>query len=101
MIRVIKNMFKPFAQWILNNGARQGDIALERMLSLDTKLDSDVYLSDGLTFVVYSAIGGKVIKFSTYDVGQNITMSKLYIVTDKEDLGVEIGQIITRESLSR
>jgi hypothetical protein len=97
MIRVIKNMFKPFAQWILNNGARQTDIALESFCHVR----QDFALGDGLTFVVYSAIGGKVIQFSTYDVGQDRTMRKLYIVTSKEDLGAEIGQIITRESLSR
>jgi hypothetical protein len=57
--------------------------------------------TNGMNFVVYNAIGGKVIQFTTYDVVRDRGYSNLYIVTDKEDLGEELGQIITKESLSR
>lgn len=56
---------------------------------------------NGMNFIVYGAIGGKVVQFSTYDPVRDRGFSNLYIVTDKEDLGEEIGQIITKESLSR
>ena len=55
----------------------------------------------GMNFVVYNAIGGKVIQIHSYDVNTDKSHSTLYIITDKEDLGEEIGQIITKESLSR
>ncbi len=57
--------------------------------------------TNGMNFVVYNAIGGKVIQFTTYDVVRDRAYSNLYIVTDKEELGEELGQIITKESLSR
>lgn len=57
--------------------------------------------TNGMNFVVYNAIGGKVIQFTTYDPIRDRGFSNLYIVTDKEDLGEELGQIITKESLSR
>jgi len=57
--------------------------------------------NNGMNFTVYSAIGGKVIQFATYDPVRDRGFSNLYIVTDKEDLGEELGQIITKESLSR
>jgi hypothetical protein len=57
--------------------------------------------NNGMNFTVYGAIGGKVIQFTTYDPVRDKGYSCLYIVTDKEDLGEEIGQIITKESLSR
>lgn len=57
--------------------------------------------TNGMNFVVYNAIGGKVIQFTTYDPVRDRGYSNLYIVTDKEELGEELGQIITKESLSR
>jgi len=57
--------------------------------------------NNGMNFTVYNAIGGKVIQFATYDPVRDRGFSNLYIVTDKEDLGEELGQIITKESLSR
>ena len=55
----------------------------------------------GLNFTVYSATGGKVIQIRTYNPSSDVGRSTLYVVTDKEDLGQEIGHIITVESLSR
>lgn len=57
--------------------------------------------NNGMNFTVYSAIGGKVIQFTTYDPIRDKGYSNLYIVTDREELGEELGQIITKESLSR
>ncbi len=54
----------------------------------------------GMNFTVFSASGGKVIQISTYNSSTDTHKSKLYIVTDKEDLGEELSQIITRESLT-
>jgi hypothetical protein len=55
----------------------------------------------GLNFTVYPAVGGKVVQLTTYDPRTDRSKSNLYVVTDKEDLGSELGQIITVESLSR
>lgn len=57
--------------------------------------------NNGMNFTVYSAIGGKVIQFRSYDPARDRHIGSLYIVTDKEDLGQELGQIITVESLNR
>jgi hypothetical protein len=55
----------------------------------------------GMNFTVYLATGGKVIQFATYDPARDRHQSSLYVITDKEDLGEELGQIITKESLCR
>ena len=57
--------------------------------------------NQGMNFTVYHATGGKIIQIRTYDSRTDRTSSELYIVTDKEDLGEELAQIITRESLTR
>jgi len=56
---------------------------------------------DGMNFNVYPATGGKVIEFRTYDPVRDTSRISLYVITDREDLGEELGQIITRESLTR
>ena len=55
----------------------------------------------GMNFTVFNATGGKVIQLTTYDPRTDRTNSNLYIVTDNETLGEELGLIITRESLTR
>lgn len=55
----------------------------------------------GMNFSVYNATGGKVVQLYSYDVRTDKTISNLYIIHDKEDLGEELSLIITRESLSR
>jgi hypothetical protein len=55
----------------------------------------------GMNFTVYSATGGKVVQIRTYDPRSDIARSTLYVITDKEDLGQELGHIITVESLSK
>jgi hypothetical protein len=52
-------------------------------------------------FTVTNATGGKVITVRQYDPRTDRTSENVYIITDKEDLGEELGQIITKESLSR
>ena len=56
---------------------------------------------NGMNFTVFSATGGKVVQFNTYDPARDRSETRLYIVTDKDDLGEELAQIITRESLTR
>ena len=63
-------------------------------------VDTDLS-EDGMRFQVFNAIGGKVIKTTHYNTNTDRSKTTLYIITDKEDLGVEIAHIITRESLTR
>ena len=61
-------------------------------------------LSDGhvgINFIMYSAIGGQVIQVRSYDRVQDRSNNSLYIITEKDNLGEELAQIITRENLTR
>ena len=58
-------------------------------------------LGEGMNITVYSAVGGKVISMNSYDHARDRVKVSLYVVTDREDLGEELGQIITRECLTR
>lgn len=57
--------------------------------------------SGSMNFRIFNAVGGKVVEYRSYSKNLNRDDTKVYIITDKEDLGEELSQIITRESLSR
>jgi hypothetical protein len=95
----------------LINWANSGEAMLEKNYygnAINSKSSSSFALSGGisghnggLNFTVHSATGGKVIQVQSYNIHTDQSRSTLYVITDKEDLGHELGQIITVESLSR
>ena len=54
-----------------------------------------------LRISVYSASGGMIVETRTYDRQKDRHSNSLYIVNDGEDLGNELGKIITMASISR
>jgi hypothetical protein len=60
-------------------------------------LDSD----RNIRFNVYKATGGTIIETSFYDRHKDRHNSSLHIITDDQDLGKEIGKIITMETLKQ
>ncbi len=52
-------------------------------------------------FTITSATGGKIVKVHWYDHKLSREYVNLHIITDQEDLAVELAQIITRENLQR
>ena len=54
-----------------------------------------------MTLIVHYADGGKVIETIHHDQHTNQSRNKMYVITEKENLGEELEQIITREQLSR
>jgi hypothetical protein len=75
----------------------QNKPSLVRAASLDSMVDN----VRGMNFTVFTADGGKVIQFSQYDSRTDRTNTRLYIVTDGENLADELAQIITVEGLLR
>jgi len=98
----MRKVFKRFLRWVMEDDSNQPRPSKE--YDVQTKVQSANGINDrnnGMNFTVFSATGGKVIQFATYDPTRDRHQSNLYVVTDKEDLGEEIAQIITRESLTR
>ena len=55
--------------------------------------------SEGMRFTVFKASGGFVIETRTYDRRKDESNNKIYVITENQDLGAELGKIITMESL--
>lgn len=54
---------------------------------------------DGLRITIKKMIGGYVVSFRTYDKRTDRSDNRNYIITDEQDFNVELGKIITMESM--
>ena len=57
--------------------------------------------SNGMRFQLYRATGGYVIEVRSYDEHKDRTITGMYVITDDNDLGEELGKIVTMECLKR
>ena len=55
----------------------------------------------GMNFTIYSANGGYVMEYSTYDPRTDERSNALHIITSDQDLGQGIAHIITFEMLRK
>jgi hypothetical protein len=63
--------------------------------------DSDDLSTEPIQFKMYKASGGWAIEFRQYDNKNDRMDANLYVVTNENDLGKSISQIITMEALKR
>jgi hypothetical protein len=103
--KAVKRVISRMVRWSMQDDERDapqpaypGNMTKSRGAAAGTSIEDG---TNGMNFTVYNATGGKVVKIRTYDPRNDRTTSALYIVADKEDLGEELAQIITRESLTR
>ena len=75
--------------------------SMNSIIGRGSKVQSLDDISRGLNITVFRATGGQVIQSHQYDPRTDRTVVNLYVVHDSDDLGAELGQIITRENLSR
>jgi hypothetical protein len=89
-----------FRKWLRNwlNRSNDDQPNMSRSLAVEK---SETLSGEPLRIQVYAANGGMIIETRTYDRQKDRTNTNLYIVNDGEDLGNELGKILTMASLSR
>ena len=111
-MRFIKNIFKKFFNWVNSGYGHNEDNDDDVWASPNTTIGSRKHrplrtnegISDtelGFHFTIFPAAGGKVLQLYTYDKNMDRRPAKLYIISDKDDLGTELSQILTVECLLR
>lgn len=91
-----------FRKW-LRNWLEQSDQDLDisnKISSAKLRVD-DGLAGEPLRISVYTASGGMIVETRTYDRHKDRQNTNLYIVNEGDDLGNELGKIITMASLSR
>jgi hypothetical protein len=81
---------KRLRNWVNNN---------DDLIQLDDYHHSDRIDAHGFQLKVYKANGGTIVETSSYNIRKDHTNSGLYVILDTQDLGTEIGKIITIEGL--
>lgn len=76
------------------NWAVGAKVRLSSGQSIGDSLDSPA-----VRFKMFKASGGTIVETTIYDDQRDRTINGLYVITNDKDIGVEIGKILTLESL--
>ena len=57
--------------------------------------------SQGMDFSMYPANGGFIVEYHSYDRKRDETSHTLHVITEEQDLGQRVGEIVTIEMLRR
>jgi hypothetical protein len=81
-------------RWLEEDGSERGVYATA-VKSIDSEIDS----SEGYTLKVYPARGGRVIQYYKYDRQKDRANTSLYVISDTEDLGEAVKNIVVEQAL--
>jgi hypothetical protein len=90
---MLKNLILKWADAIYQKENSVESIGVDRAPRIDSER--------GINFTVYKASGGTVIETRFYDEVKDRNRRGLYVINDEQDMGKEIGKIITIESLKQ
>jgi hypothetical protein len=71
-----------------------------RRNTLSVKGDDSLH-SRGTSFTLYNANGGTVVELRDYDPANDRHNNVLYVIPSDQDLGEQLGHIVTMEALKR
>ena len=91
----MKSLKRRIRDWLNDDDDYNGSMVIASTRSHDgSHLDSQ-----GFRLQVYKASGGIVIETHAYDEKKDRSNIGLYVITEGQDVGYEIGKIITFENL--
>lgn len=64
-------------------------------------VEADKLSSEGMRLQVYKASGGYVIETRSYDHHKDRNYTSMHVITEDQDLGKALGQIVMMEALKR
>ena len=100
MMRWFDQWFARKCRWAWENKDIIGkDIEVPLTLKSLEVVEESVSWGDGLRMNVRKVIGGFVISFRVYDRRTDRSDERHYIITDEQDFNVELGKMITMESM--
>jgi len=95
-IKMKKTFKERIRDWLFDHDSNADDHANFVSVDEEARLESN-----GMRFQLYRATGGYVIEVRSYDEHKDCTITSMYVITDDNDLGEELGKIVTMECLKR
>lgn len=97
----MKQLLRKFVYWIMRDEKDEKEPAVLATVSARGR-HNEILKPTGLQFTVYAAEGGStVIETSMYVRKDDDYQHKLFVITEGEDFGKQLGEIITMERLRR
>jgi hypothetical protein len=93
-------MIRKLLNRVINWAQNCGRITLIDNDVVSTSRDSSIG-AQGMTFTLYSASGGHIVEYRSYDTKSDERINNLHIITNDQDIGERIGQIVTMELLRK
>jgi hypothetical protein len=94
------NWFKRMVvRWVRDDWENANKISRPETLVASRDVEAISDAEPILNFRVFSAVGGKVVEFRTYDRQKDRNHTQTYIITNDQDFGERIAKIATMESL--
>jgi hypothetical protein len=94
------NWFKSMVvRWVRDDWENANKIGRPETLVASRDVEAISDAEPILNFRVFSAVGGKVVEFRTYDRQKDRNNTQTYIITNDQDFGERIAKIATMESL--
>lgn len=100
MTKLLKRFIRRMVLWANKEDTSYVDMVTSNTVGVPMRGNNGIDTDRGIHFSVFNASGGKVIQFTRYDGAKDKTHRELYIITDLEKIGEELGMIILREHLS-
>ena len=91
-------MFRRILEKIINWAQSRSVLMID---SCETVVPSNRLNGSGLNFTIFSASGGHVVEYRSYDTKSDERINNLHIITSDQDIGERIGQIVTMELLRK
>jgi hypothetical protein len=92
----MKWLRRKLRNWVLSDDTQN---IMEKSICISNRESDCVEGEPVLNFKVFSAVGGRVVEFRTYDRQKDRNFTKTYIITNEQDFGERIAKIATMESL--
>ena len=89
---MFKRMIRGLINWSMTDNREQADICIQEK-------DEVRISASGIRFEVYRANGGTVIETRRNDRRTGDSVYELHVIAGDQDIGAEIGKIITLEAL--
>jgi cystathionine beta-lyase family protein involved in aluminum resistance len=93
-------MIRKILNRVINWAQNYGIVSVCRGDLLETRSDTTIG-AQGMTFTLYSASGGHIVEYRSYDTKSDERINNLHIITNDQDIGERIGQIVTMELLRK
>ena len=93
-------MIRKLLNHVINWAQNYGTVSVCRGDLLEVRSDTTIG-AQGMTFTLYSASGGHIVEYRSYDNKSDERINNLHIITNDQDIGERIGQIVTMELLRK